>query len=284
MKCPNCGFESELTYPVCPQCQMETQPNPAAGKILTALKDSLFLVICILMSATCVLSMAADNLPLINILITVFLWLTYAKSKKDIADTKHLRCVSGAVYANYVVVYVAAGIVAVAGVLLALLSGFLLSDPSFLEMFVGELAELDQISNMIALVPSGLIMAIFLIVAAGMVVLNIFSQRYIHRFAKSVYQSIEAGNLNLQHANAAKIWLFIFGVLSAVGSLSSLADGNFLLTLSGVAESGAAIFAGILISRHLFDGPAPSVLTNYEVDKATSVFADHQQFLDSDIR
>ena len=283
MKCPNCGFESELTYPVCPQCQAQIQQNPAAAKILPALKDTLFLVVCILMSVSCVISMALNNLPLINILITVFLWLTYAQSKKGIADAKHLRCVSGAVYANYVITYVAAGIVAVIGAVLALALGFLLSDPTILETLTAEFAGVDlaPVVEMISFVPSGVIMAIFLIVAAGIVVLNIFSQRYIHRFAKSVYQSIETGKLDLQHTNAAKIWLFIFGGISILSSLSSLSDGQFLLVLSGVAESGACIFAGILISKYLFDGP---VLTNGEVDKATSVSADYQQFLDSDIR
>lgn len=283
MKCPNCGFESELTYPVCPQCQAQIQPNPAAGKILGALKDSLFLVICILMSATCVLSMAADNLPLINILITVFLWLTYAQSRKNIADAKHLRCVSGAVYANYVITYVGAGFVAVAGVICAVAFGLFLGDPAFMEALTAELGDVDlaPIVEMLAFVPSGLIMAIFLIVAAGMVVLNIFSLRYIHRFAKSVYQSIEAGALKLDYPNVTKIWLFIFGGFAALSCLSSLSDGSLMLALSSGAESGACILAGILIGRYLSASP---ILTNDEVDKATSVFADYQQFLDSDIR
>lgn len=129
MKCANCGFESEQNYSVCPQCQANTQSNPAAQKILCVLKDPLFLVICILMSISCAISLAADNLPLINILITVFLWLTYAQSRKEIADAKHLRFISGAVYANYVINYVIAGLVVILGVIFAVAFGLIASNP-----------------------------------------------------------------------------------------------------------------------------------------------------------
>ena len=91
-----------------------------ADQLLPALKDPLFLVVCILLSISCLLSLSAGSVPLIDILITVFLWLTYAQARKDIADAGHLRCVSGALYAQYVIVYVVAGLLLVVGVILML--------------------------------------------------------------------------------------------------------------------------------------------------------------------
>ena len=106
MKCNQCGFEAAQDSLFCPQCG-ERMVQDASGRsgfadqLLPALKDPLFLVVCILLSISCLLSLSAGSVPLIDILITVFLWLTYAQARKDIADAGHLRCVSGALYAQY---------------------------------------------------------------------------------------------------------------------------------------------------------------------------------------
>lgn len=259
MKCHQCGFESELTYPVCPQCQAQLQPNPAAQSILKALKDSLFFVICILFSVAVVMSLAADSLSVPNILIAVFLWLVYAQSKKDIADAKHLRCVSGAVYANYVITYVAAGLVLVLGIICTAAFGLIASDPTLIEAMLADVADvdLDALTQMFAIIPSTLILVVFVIVAAIIVVLNIFSMRYIHRFAQSVYKSIEAGVLKLKYVDAAKAWLFVFGGFAAVICLSSLSDGQITAAFSSGADAAACIIAGILIRKYFSVTPAP---------------------------
>lgn len=255
MKCTNCGFESELSYPTCPQCQAEIQPNPAAQKILRALKDTLFLVICILTSVSCLLSFSGGGAPVIEILLTVFLWLTYAQSRKDIADAKHLRCISGTVYTNYVITYVSAGIVVVAGVICSIAFGFISNDPNFLESMLADFTDVDVagITQAVAFIPSGLILFLFVFIAAILVVINIFSMRYIHRFAQSVYISIETGTLALKHANTTQIWLYIFGGCSAVGCLASLADGGMTAFISSAVSSATPIIAGLLIRKHLLN-------------------------------
>lgn len=256
MKCTNCGFENEQSYTVCPQCQTEVRPNPAAQAILGALRDPLFLVICILLSVATALSLVGGNLPVIEILFTVFLWLVYSKSSKGIADAKYLRCVSGTMYANYVITYVAAILVAVMGLILAAALKMIVNDPFMLEELLSELGDVDYaaISGMITFLPGSLLLVAFLIAAAAVVVLNIFSNRYIHRFAKSVYQSIETGNLNLKHATVAMVWLFIYGGISGLSCLSSLANG-LLAALGSAASCGACIIAGLLINKYLSDLP-----------------------------
>ncbi len=255
MKCPKCGFESELTYPVCPQCQAEIQPNPAAQRILLLLKDTLFLVLCILTSVSCVMSISAGNMPLINILITVFLWLTYSQSRKDIANAKHLRCVSGVVYANYVITYVVAGLIVVLGVILTAAIGYIVSDPLFLESMLTDVTEVDlsMLTELLAVVPSAIVLVVFIIAAAIVVVVNIFSMRYIHRFVQSVYKSIEAGALDLKHVNTAKIWLFIFGGFAAINILSA---ESTTAMVAAAADCATCIIAGILINKYLSDAPA----------------------------
>lgn len=256
MKCTNCGFENEQSYTVCPQCQTEVRPNPAAQAILGALKDPLFLVICILLSVTAALSLVAGNLPVIEILFTVFLWLVYSKSSKGVADANYLRCVSGTVYANYVITYVAAILVAVMGLILTAALKMIVEDPFMLEELLSEFSDVDYaaISGLLTFVPSSILLVAFLIAAAAIIVMNIFSNRYIHRFAKSVYQSIQTGNLNLKHANVAMVWLFIFGGVNGLSCLSSLANG-LLLALGSAANCGACIIAGLLINKYLVNPP-----------------------------
>ena len=134
MKCKNCGFEYGEQYDYCPNCgtqnaveQPTKQPvaeavslNPVADKVMSALKDSGFLVLCILMSISCVLSLKG-GFPLINILLTIFLWLTYADVQKGFANEKHLQSISGTVYASYVITNVVSIILIVCGVLFGVL-------------------------------------------------------------------------------------------------------------------------------------------------------------------
>lgn len=261
MKCTQCGYEREENFPHCPQCgaPQETDlisPNPAAQKVLQVLKDPWFLIICILVSANCILSLSADGLPIISILMSVFLWLVYAQSRKDVADHTQLRNVSGTVYAQYVLTYVAAGLVLLAGVICMAAFNVLYADPYYINELLGEFIELDDnvyaLFNMAGVLSGSILMVIFAFAAIVVVVFNIFSLRYIHQFAKSVYQSIDTGVLELKYANAASIWLYVFGAISGVGALPIL-SGEFASGLASGANCAACILAGLLIRRHFLE-------------------------------
>lgn len=260
MRCNNCGFENQQDFSFCPQCGNSVFPvaapqSPAASTVLQALKNPLFLVICILMSVSCLLSLTADGVPLIEILLTVFLWLTYAQSRKDIADAKHLRCVSGTVYANYVINYVVAGLVLLMGVIFSVAFSFLAGDPEFLDALLSGIVDtesLAMVSGIFASVTGGVILFVCAFAAAIIIVINIFSLRYIHQFAKSVYQSIETGTLELKAAKATKNWLFVLGILSGISALSSLSGGQFVVFLSGGVSCAITIIASLLIKKYLY--------------------------------
>jgi hypothetical protein len=124
MKCNNCGFEYEDSLRVCPNCESNSQLavislNPAADKVSAAITDGLFLVMCILMSASCIFGLLVGRIPTLNILFTIFMWLAYAQARKGILDSTHLRSLSGTTFAMYVINYVAAGLVALAGFMIA---------------------------------------------------------------------------------------------------------------------------------------------------------------------
>lgn len=260
MRCNDCGFEHEQGFSYCPRCGSGPRPaavseNYAAVTILPALKDTLFLLICILTSASCILSMSAGNLPLLNILLAVFLWLTYAQSCKDIADPSHLRCVSGTVYAQYVITYVSAGLVLLVGVIFAIAFQMLAGQPEYLDTLLEGFIDLDDsiatIASLLGAAGGIVLMITCAFTAILITVLNIFSMRYIHRFAKSVYQSIQNGVLELKHVNGAQIWLFIFGAFSGLSALTELVGSGLDACLSSAASCAACILAGVLIRKYL---------------------------------
>lgn len=260
MKCKQCGYKAAQDSLFCPQCGERMIPEEApsgafAARILPALKDPLFLVVCILLSVSCLMSLSAGSVPLIDILITVFLWLTYAQARKDVADAEHLRCVSGALYAQYVITYIAAGLVVVMGVIFAIAFNIVTSSmDGFWEALLGELADAETVASLMAILPtvSGAVILVLCVLVSGVIiVLNIFTMRYLHRFAKSVYRSIEQGVYALQYANAAKILLFILGGLAAVSCLSDLASNEFGSFVANASSGGCAILSGLLIRKYL---------------------------------
>lgn len=283
MRCIRCGFESENTPRFCPNCGYELNPtppswdngpgnptappvpeNPAADAILKVLRSNLFMVICILISVGAIMSMAAGGgVPLIQILLAVFLWLAYSQARKGAADAAHLRCVSGTVYAQYVITYVAAGLVALCGLIMAAAITMIADSPEmYNEILTG--MQLDPeieaiVDGFLTGMPGAAVMVIFLVIAILMVVFNIFSLRYIHRFAKSVYQSILGRRLALNNANVARTWLFVMGGFSALSALSALAEGTIAAGLSGGCTAAAGILAGILVGQLLTPAaPAPT--------------------------
>lgn len=260
MKCSKCGYETAQNNVFCPLCgerlvHEEAPVGDFTAQILPALRDRLFLVVCILLSASCLMSLAAGSVPLINILITVFLWLTYAQAQKGIADASHLRCVSGALYAQYVISYVVAGLVLVVGVLLSVtinaISG---SMAGIWDEALGELAQEEAFAILMAILPSAsgaVITILCALIAICVMVFNIFTMRYLHRLAKSVYRSIEKGTYAVEYIKAAKIVLFILGGLAAVNGLSSLADHQFGSFISNASSGACSIIAGLLVRKYL---------------------------------
>lgn len=257
MKCENCGFESPQERPQCPICQtpLVTLPQTGTNPILAALKDQLFLVICILMSASCLLSLSMDSVPLIHILITVFLWLTYAQSRKDVADAEHLRCVSGAVYAQYVITYVSAGLCLVLGVLFSIIFSALLQDGSLVDSTLSAIADVIEIdASAYAIIESiisasGILVLVGCVLVAAIVTLiNYFTLRYIHRFAQSVYQSIQTNVPVFKHTKAAMICLYVLSGCSAISALSSF--GDFLPMLSSAVSCATTLIAALLIQKY----------------------------------
>lgn len=259
MKCMNCGFEAQENFDFCPNCGRQTavaEPvslNPAADGILFALKDKLFLLICIFMSAATVFSLAEGTVNIINILLCVFLWLVYAGACKGEADVAHLRNVSGTVYAYYVIVYVVCGILLVVGGLCAFLFA---GNNMFAEIFeeiVFETGLGQDIINIVSGISGAIIFIVFAIIAIIGIAINALAIGKIHRFAKSVYMSADCGELRLEKVSAAKNWLLAFGIISIISAGNGLLNGVFVSAVASGAVGVAEILSSVLIGKYLSD-------------------------------
>lgn len=279
MKCNQCGFEYQDQFEYCPNCgapspktppmyepPVYAQPvslNPSADKVLLALKDRLFLVICILMSGACALNLVTASFSVIEILITIFLWLLYADSQKGFVGSKRLRCISGCVYANYVIVNVCCGILIVFGILFGVVFEVVADTSEFIYELESVFSEygLDELGISIADIPQELfsvmgwiIAAAFVIVAVIILVFNLLATRKIHRFTQSIYQSIMFQNPHFANVDATKNWLLVFGIFGAISAVTSLTSGLFGVIATGCIAT-TEIIASILIGKYFVNQP-----------------------------
>lgn len=266
MKCKNCGFEQEKDFEYCVNCGAEAidnipvpvEPvslNPAADIVLPALRDKLFLALCILMTILCGLSLAMWSIPVINILFTIFLWLAYADAQRGIANEKHLQCVSGTVYAQYIIVNVASIIFIVCGVLFGALFS-LVSDNTdvimefnllFEELGLNPIDITPDVINVFGWIFGG----IFVFLGVIMLLFNILMTRKIHRFAKSVYQGIMFQNPEFEKPETVRNWFIFIAVCGGINLINSITAAEPISILSSICSMAITIIVTILINKHI---------------------------------
>lgn len=249
MKCTNCEFEPH------DELQHENASDEITeNKVLKAIQDKLFLIITILMTASCLLSFMNGGLPLINVLITIFLWLTYSQSLKGIADENHLRCVSGAVYANYIIANVAAIILVVCGAVTAFLFELLADSLDLVEAINEEIGGMySAFAEFSVELFEGIGLVVGLTIAfVGVIVfiISVLGLKKIHRFAQSVYLSLSEPSREIYNPHSTKNWLIFFGICSAL-SAASVLSSNLCGALSEGCLAAATFVSVVLIDRYL---------------------------------
>lgn len=197
MKCSKCGIETEEDFSFCPNCGSPAESplgtQPYTYPITAMLKDTLFLVICILMSAATVFSFVGGSIPIIATLETVFLWIIYARMRTNgTPDPQSMRWLSGTIFASYIVNWVVVGLIAVTGVLSSMVLGYIVNNYWLFEEYFGRMSE--SVFSIIS-ASSGFLMVAMLAVAAFVAVINYFSTRSFHKLAKSMYESVERGTV-----------------------------------------------------------------------------------------
>ena len=203
-------------------------------------------------AATAILS---DGMPLIRILLSVFLWLTYAQAEQNSIDHKNLRCVSGTVYAYQILLYVGAAFVGLLGLFWGAMWNLVYEMPDFqygLQQGIAQsgITQGTTEYELVMQILTGGLAGIFFAIAVGIVLYNLFTVRYIHCFIKSFYQSIQDGQTEIRRVTATKVVLIVFAVLKGLGALSSAGMFEYMAAISAGTECAACILGHILIDKH----------------------------------
>lgn len=253
MKCNSCNYENETDFPYCPNCGAE-QTKPAENGVksiaLRAFGDKLFLALCILFSAAGLSSLVSGEIPVIIILLTVFLWLVYADSRRGVADAGRLRCVSGTVYADYIISTVLFWVCVVSTAIITVVCIFV-PQVALESDAVGIVAPASSVINGFL---QGSFMAIAVLAVVFVVIvllLNMLGLRKIHRFVKSFYRSMQSDDAQIEYAANARKWLIVFGIVNAVNALSALSSFSFAGFISKGCISAAMIVATVLIKKYI---------------------------------
>lgn len=257
MRCTNCGYESEENFAFCQRCGAaapEVAPkNLAADRVFACLKDGLFLAVCILLTCSAALQILVGGVPVITILAAIFTWLAYADAQKGMVNVKHLRHISGTVYANYVVINVVSIIVLVCGIVS---TAFLaLTGSTGIDVPINEITQVIEELTGIFVPPEGIYIVLtvtvvmLIVIGAVCLVLNVLGMRKIHRFVKSVYVGVKTGSEEFYKVRSAKAWLIVFASFTGVPALSTISE-SFLSGFSSGCIVAVYILAVILINKY----------------------------------
>lgn len=263
MKCKKCGLEQEEVFGFCPECgeiaqtEKETLPENKetflTEKLKLALKNPIYLILCILFTVSCGLSLIAGEISVIGILIAIFLWIIFAESQKDLINYKNLQCISGVVYAKYVINNIIGVIYIVCGVIVSIGMVLVMFVPSLEKMLIDATDEINDIAVNLSLKFTGAIgVAVGIFIICGGVVyllINNLGFKKIHRFVKSVHLSVLNNQIQLANPNAVKNWLIVFGVCAALSGMTSIL-ANIVLAMALMFKAAAIILGAVIIDKY----------------------------------
>lgn len=231
MKCQNCGKELARGSSFCPSCGAKVEAVPTAGNTVlrNIFSSSHFLAICILLTIAAVL-----NTGPFKILFAVACWIVYcdAKSNSEPQRVSGYKFLYTVFKIQYILVWVAAGITAVSGVVGALM---ILISRGFASSLLGCAVEYsadvsDALSDILAYlakiltsIPAAVIAALsmlflMLICAAVMCVYNgIFTRCFVKYFGgiARIAEKGDDGLETLDHSGTS-VRMLVCGVLIAL--------------------------------------------------------------------
>jgi hypothetical protein len=262
MNCPNCKHKFDRPYLQCPNCKAnirleDIRLTPLESKLFSAFNDNLFLIIAILTTATSLLSLASGGLPVISILISIFLWITYSNAKKCFVSRGSLRAISGTVYAEYLVNNKNAIFTVVMGFIIGILFTITSVNADTIIGFIEERVDipfinLNQILSFCLKIPALFFIGSFIILAVSILIPNLLWRSKVHQFAKTLYKNLDS-NTNPLEENPeiilkARNSIIILNSILITGEIISHSD--VLSLISAASYCGAGVLTVILIHKY----------------------------------
>lgn len=268
MFCPNCGHNREENNKFCTNCGFRfEEPAPEeptrgtgfAAKVTGILRSDLFLVACILLSASALFSLVDGGIDVFKVLYTIFFWILFANARsKNFGNSNMLRCVSGTVLAEKVVTWVIFGMVASFS-LASFVAAFVAKsfDSGIASQIYEELSE--ELGESMSVAIYGGISSVklfmivlgfaFLLIAAVVLLVNLLVINKVHRFTKSLYPSVAEDKNAVVGANAARIALLVMGIISAVIAVFGGLQGDFCYIVANSCFAAVQIILSVIIGR-----------------------------------
>lgn len=274
MFCPNCGNKLPENTDVCPACgaaipqknnipDENSAPVPAAGgdgnaivftgfeTLKKVFSSSLFLALCIVISAAAALGIISETFDLYAILGAIACWIIYANAKSsDPLKQSGYKFAAVITRIMYVINWVCIGLIAVSGAIVSAL--FFYSDSmleqlltslntyfpnvyydlmSELEELTAELSDVIAPSEFMSYASWGFAIAVIVVAViaiAVMIVYNLCFVRPLDKYTHSLSDSFVTGSVTVYNKSLATRFL-VFGIINAVfslGSISGLTTGN----------------------------------------------------------
>ena len=264
--CKNCGgkiAEAEdvkAEEPVTEEVKVEpaaitvSEPvssNPVKAKLEEILSGQIFLILAVLLSVSAVFSLAVGSFNVITVLFVIFTWLAFAAAKKNDLQPSHIRNVSGTFFAVEILLWVAVGLFGVLAItVLALGSSFGARFASILNQYSGTHLNIPSFAYGGAAV-SVIIFVALLVVIAVIIVMNL-GYITIHKFFRSLYQSLDSGVASLEKAKAASGWCLALGIISGIGALGSLGGtaSSFMSFIASGSFAAVWILLYVMIKKY----------------------------------
>ena len=255
MKCLDCGYDNTENARFCERCgsALDFNRNSLSELLFLLLNDNIFMALCILYSVSVGFSVISGNIPIVGVIMTIFLWMVFTQRKNGSSTPNYFRYMSGTIFASYVVNWVFCCIMALSGLLFAILP-FVIDTTKLWHMFYSKfhayIKDYYEVFDLIANFSLLFFAFVFIAIAAVIACLNIFGMRTIHRFAQSIYKNLEYGQINLVKRSAAQTWIFVFGILHAVSAASALTGGSLFSFLNEGCLSAVFILGSILVNKY----------------------------------
>jgi len=283
------GEEAEIYTPpvVAKEPEPDPEPAPAPAPVFAPVPEKkhfdyakifsrpLYLAVCILVTIITAINFIAHGFDLLSLLFMIAGWVTYGKAKKNESPISGVKFTRGVLIAQYVLNYIAGGMLILAGIGLVTLhftTGFTFREVideamnkisvygignipvagDYIEDYLAYFAEVYQRAmeeiSAVGISESALHGIIFISVSmclalAGAVVLlfNVLYTRILVVFAGSICKNAEDPSVDVVKAKAVKNWLMVMGVLTAVGILGNF-RGIFTIGVTSAAMICGSVF------------------------------------------
>ena len=241
--------------------------NPQGISPFNSLKDPLFLTLCILITV-----LTALSFNVITLLLTIGMWMAYVSASKNESPISGVKLCSIAVKIDYILTWVASGLLALFGFLFVALSGAMadgiyeiLTDSTLADIFESFGAEealeeffetLDEIMFETGMGLDSFLqilsitLGIGLIIAAIVcVIMNLVYTRNIVKFTTSLKNNLET-RAPIVKANTVKVWMLVLAILNGISTLGSISSAGMLGLLTSAANLAMFIIAYILMKKY----------------------------------